>query len=787
MGHEYSQTDSRLEEARSRIPAFMYLKEPVQQISDLYIQYPQGGERGWFAFVTGTGSFAWWDTQERKWQPLAASEAERAIREAAEEALRLAIEAETGSRIAAIAKVVSDFQSADTTLQRNIESERDSLLQVLQQEAQARADGDNTEAQSRAAAFAEALEAAGNAHSAANSAHSAVGALGDYVNEAFHDSIITESEALAIGSYINQITATQSEMNARYEELYANVYLAGSSKNNLASAKVAFDGAVELLLLAIDQAIADGKTTADEKATVDAAFAAYHSAYSAMGAAIEAAYESIQNALKAYSDDVAQAGKDAQNYILNTLPDVIGALQQQLDGQVISWFDSYDPTLSNAPASGWTTPEDRSEHLYDTFTNKETGKSWRFEKNASGEYVWAEIGNTTAINALMQAAAAKDAADGKRRTFVAEPTTPYDVGDLWSKELTDLYICITARKSGVFVPGDWHLASLYDNTQTVIDGGLITSGTIRLAGDGGDIKAGITGEGTAESSVRLWAGATEADKANAPFRVLQDGSVVMTKAQVDGIINATGGKFRNVEIIGSIRNPFTLIGDSISTGYNDNIVIPSTDDGWTFAFSLPWGVEQSGRKLCLLNYKWRDTTHGGTASASAPAGKYFYENGINVSSLSLSRELVELIGYGDATNFYGWIVLNRINLMTNGKYGRGLKILAQGIVTCTYANRTPVITYKTYDGSSMYVSRSDEGEYTVHFSSVWGLTSTNYIVMLTGYGYNQSNPNPGKGSSDIKATLISRSSNSFLVHTSDDATVNDGGFTFMISNMNDWT
>ena len=46
-----------------------------------------------------------------------------------------------------------------------------------------------------------------------------------------------------------------------------------------------------------------------------------------------------------------------------------------------------------------------------------------------------------------------------------------------------------------------------DSTQTTIDGGIVTAGTVQLAGSDASIKAGITGEGTADTSVRFWAGA----------------------------------------------------------------------------------------------------------------------------------------------------------------------------------------------------------------------------------------------------------------------------------------
>ena len=101
--------------------------------------------------------------------------------------------------------------------------------------------------------------------------------------------------------------------------------------------------------------------------------------------------------------------------------------------------------------------------------------------------------------------------------------------------------CATARASGSYHVNDWVVAVSYDNTKTVIDGGLVTSGTIQVAGDNQSILAGMTGNGTTADSIRFWAGASFENRTTAPFRVKQDGSVVMTKADIEGKIKATSG------------------------------------------------------------------------------------------------------------------------------------------------------------------------------------------------------------------------------------------------------
>lgn len=246
----------------------------------------------------------------------------------------------------------------------------------------------------------------------------------------------------------------------------------------------------------------------------------------------------------------------------------------------------------------------------------------------------------------------------------------------------------------------------------------------------------------------------------------------------DGNLKANGGIFTDILIQGSIRSPFVretdaiVVGDKQST--HDNVVPIAAGGGWITSGTLEWGIEQSGRRMCIANYRWGNEITTGSIEYSAPTGKYFYEDGTQKKSISLSRECVELIGYGTSTQFYGWIVLNRINLMTESKYGRKLNVLAQGIVTGYSSGAS--ISYKSYDNAStLSVNRQGTGKYRVDFPSSWGLKVGSYIVMMTGYG-----------SGLMKATLEEVGTSYFIAAVSDDSFANDGSFMFQIINLNDW-
>ena len=158
----------------------------------------------------------------------------------------------------------------------------------------------------------EANQAASNAQEDANEAKQSVESLNTYVDGAFKDGIITESEAKAIATYINTVNSTKGSMDSTYTALYSNTYLTGTYKSMLYSAKRSFDSAVASLTSSINTAIADGKTTETEKDDVDSKFTAFNNAYASLSSAIENANKAIQDKIKQEAADQAKEDIDAQ-------------------------------------------------------------------------------------------------------------------------------------------------------------------------------------------------------------------------------------------------------------------------------------------------------------------------------------------------------------------------------------------------------------------------------------------------------------------------------------------
>ena len=244
-----------------------------------------------------------------------------------------------------------------------------------------------------------------------------------------------------------------------------------------------------------------------------------------------------------YTDDTA-----LNNFVSGQFAQTIANLGEQIDGKIETFFQTTDPSIS------WASLADAMAHEGDLWYNTSTQRLYRWVNTSADNYSWEEITNKDAIDALAAAAAAQDTADGKRRVFVATPYPPYDVGDLWltgGKTNGQLFRCVTARAAGSYHASDWAEAVYYDNTKTTIDGGIVTSGTVQLVSPLSEsIVAGITGgenetsQTEAKNKVRIWAGASKAQRFSAPFRVLQDGTIHATKANIEGTIKATDGEFR---------------------------------------------------------------------------------------------------------------------------------------------------------------------------------------------------------------------------------------------------
>lgn len=158
-------------------------------------------------------------------------------------------------------------------------------------------------------------------------------------------------------------------------------------------------------------------------------------------------------------------GKELSQYFKK-----IADLQNQVDGAIETWFYDGVPTFENAPAISWKTDKDKEIHLGDLYYDNKTGKAYRFAKD-SNTYKWTIITDTDIAKALSDARMAQETANGKMKVFSVQPTTPYQVGDIWvnatypsdgSTYKNEVLRCQTNKAAGSqFAIGDWIKASKY--------------------------------------------------------------------------------------------------------------------------------------------------------------------------------------------------------------------------------------------------------------------------------------------------------------------------------------
>lgn len=147
-----------------------------------------------------------------------------------------------------------------------------------------------------------------------------------------------------------------------------------------------------------------------------------------------------------------------------TVTGSLGELQDQIDGQIETFYYDYEPTLQNKPASDWTSAAERKKHIGDLFFNKTTGYAYRFMQDGA-TWGWTLVQDTDITKAMKAAEDAQDTADHKRRVFVTKPQPPYDIGDLWSQsedEGGDILTCTVSRAKGAsYVQSDWQKLNKY--------------------------------------------------------------------------------------------------------------------------------------------------------------------------------------------------------------------------------------------------------------------------------------------------------------------------------------
>jgi len=168
----------------------------------------------------------------------------------------------------------------------------------------------------------------------------------------------------------------------------------------------------------------------------------------------------------------------------------LGELQNQIDGEIDTWFYNGEPGPTVLPESEWVAADtqagnnnERLKHLGDLYYDNSSGYAYRYSNSGTEQspvFYWNPISDSAVIKALEDAAKAQDTADHKRRVFTAQPAPPYDAGDLWvnvtypanytgetdesqHKYKNEILKCITSKPldTDTFSINDWSLSNGY--------------------------------------------------------------------------------------------------------------------------------------------------------------------------------------------------------------------------------------------------------------------------------------------------------------------------------------
>ena len=176
-----------------------------------------------------------------------------------------------------------------------------------------------------------------------------------------------------------------------------------------------------------------------------------------------------------YTDDsaVKAVSKELGDFI-TAYDDKIDKISNSIDKKAETWYQTTDPSLQwtgtteealldhtgatitdNTGAAIMTVIEsEKMVHDGDLWKNPSTNKEYIYQAG-----IWHEMSIPNDVF---------DIIDGKAQIFVKQPTTPYDVGDLWfDSSSADIMTCTTARESGNFNAADWEKRNKYTDDSSL--------------------------------------------------------------------------------------------------------------------------------------------------------------------------------------------------------------------------------------------------------------------------------------------------------------------------------
>ena len=202
----------------------------------------------------------------------------------------------------------------------------------------------------------------------------------------------------------------------------------------------------------------------------------------------------------------------------------------------------------------------------------------------------------------------------------------------------------------------------------------------------------------------------------------------------------------------------------------------------TLSQVLTWDMRDNGRIINIGNFTIGEYSIN-HVHIKSPDGMRFYEYGAEINNgIYLSREIVTLIGYGYGGTFYGYIVLNRIDVTTGYIYGKSAKEL----LVLRYDVSVPNYFYCTsVSRTQPSLQKVDTGKYTLTLPAEWNnhlSSSTNILTapFVTGYG-KDANDYPYYAS---VGNIRYNNGYKIDIYTTANGQAADGGFFLRLENLN---
>ena len=261
----------------------------------------------------------------------------------------------------------------------------------------------------------------------------------------------------------------------------------------------------------------------------------------------------------------------------------------------------------------------------------------------------------------------------------------------------------------------------------------------------------------------------------------KDGDMSIKNVNIEGFFGQPFKYMETLENNNSFNDIIEIISDPITNETkeidrsedfkNGNILLVHSNDA---ILKLPFNTNMSGKIVRISSaYDKEGLLNVGVTRINAPEKMWFFENGVKYNSISISREFIELIGYGTEDVFFGYVVLSRNNFMTQNSYGSLFYFLGS-----LYCDDGSIIYQKTFDKTTFTSKKLSDGYYTITLPSEWTFHDTNDIgIILSPMGIKNQE-------AKLYASIVKIENNTLFIQTADDASLNSGKFQLFIYNNN---